>query len=182
MQQFESATGLNSMNAAATEAAKPDVGMFVRERGAALLRFGYQLTRDRSAADDLVQETLRAVWQQLQRRPGEVRELEPYIRRSMINRYLNLKRSPTEFPTDDPGPTFESLDDDAQVTIDRDQLRRVLEVLDPTQRTVLVLRYYLDMADQEIAGQLRCSRSNVRSIAARALRRIRQELNTEDQP
>jgi RNA polymerase sigma factor (sigma-70 family) len=57
----------------------------------------------------------------------------------------------------------------------RQDLWRALQRLTPNQRAVLVLRHYEHFPDEEIATVLGCSRSNVRSLAARALTRLRSD-------
>lgn len=63
---------------------------------------------------------------------------------------------------------------------DIDEMRELLRDLPYEQRAVLVLRYWLDAPDQEIADLLGCARSTVRSHARRALRTLRKELEDAD--
>jgi len=57
---------------------------------------------------------------------------------------------------------------------DRDVLLRALAALAPKQRAVLVLRYWEDVPDAEIAAALNCSAATVRSQAFRGLARLRE--------
>ncbi|MFN2625662.1 MAG: RNA polymerase sigma factor, partial [Mycobacteriales bacterium] len=57
----------------------------------------------------------------------------------------------------------------------RDETWRALAGLGRRQRAVVVLRYYEDRTDHEIAALLGCSESTVRSQAARALAKLRQD-------
>ena len=54
----------------------------------------------------------------------------------------------------------------------RDQLRRLLSVLSPRERAVLVLRYYLDLSTRETARHLRVSEGTVKRYCSDALRRL----------
>jgi RNA polymerase sigma factor (sigma-70 family) len=67
--------------------------------------------------------------------------------------------------------------DPYQRTEQRDLLVRTLHTLPIGMRTVLVLRYFDDMADGEIAGFMGISAATVRSQASRGMARLRAELN-----
>jgi RNA polymerase sigma factor (sigma-70 family) len=60
------------------------------------------------------------------------------------------------------------------VVAERDFLIRALAGLPPRQRTVLVLRYYNDLSEAEIADVLGCSVGTVKSQASRGLARLRE--------
>jgi RNA polymerase sigma factor (sigma-70 family) len=64
-------------------------------------------------------------------------------------------------------------DDHAGTVADRDYLMRALAALPKRQRTVLVLRYYSDLSELEIADVLGCSVGTVKSQASRGLARLR---------
>jgi RNA polymerase sigma factor (sigma-70 family) len=70
----------------------------------------------------------------------------------------------------DVGPV---MPDQADAIADRDFLLRALAALPPRQRAALVLRYYSDMPDAEIADALSCSVGTVRSQISRGLAQIR---------
>ncbi|MFI7333368.1 RNA polymerase sigma factor [Micromonospora aurantiaca (nom. illeg.)] len=70
-----------------------------------------------------------------------------------------------------PAPT-----DHAQSAVDRDQVRSWLSRLPRRQRAALVLRYYEDLPDGEIAEILGCAVGTVRSSISRALATLRAEL------
>jgi RNA polymerase sigma factor (sigma-70 family) len=56
---------------------------------------------------------------------------------------------------------------------DRDAVWRAVSALPPRQRAVVVLRYYEDLTEAEIAEVLGCSRGTVKSQASDALARLR---------
>jgi DNA-binding CsgD family transcriptional regulator len=59
---------------------------------------------------------------------------------------------------------------------DRDLVRQALDRLPVRQREVLLLRYYEDLSEAEIATRLGCAPGTVKSSAARALRALRDML------
>jgi RNA polymerase sigma-70 factor (sigma-E family) len=140
---------------------------FVRARLPHLIRFGWMLTGSRDAGADLVHDALErtlARWRWIDSQSDP----EAYIRRVMVNRNISVWRSRRrEVLTDlirDAGH-----DDDRR---DHDMWRAIQE-LPPRQRAVVVLRYYEDMSESEIALTLGCSAGTVKSQASKALRKLR---------
>ncbi|HEV2885760.1 MAG TPA: SigE family RNA polymerase sigma factor [Jatrophihabitans sp.] len=146
---------------------------FVEDHTDSLLGTAYLLTRDRQAAEELVQDTLVALYPQWSRVSAAQSPIA-YVRRSLINRYLNQQRrgSATELVTNQlpdqlAGPDF------ARRIDDRDQLRRILSTLPPRQRAAVVLRYFHDLSDQQVAETMGCRATTVRSLISRALSTLR---------
>jgi RNA polymerase sigma-70 factor (sigma-E family) len=162
-----------------------DFAAFVATRSAALLSFAHVLTGDRYDAEDVVQTALAATalgWHRLRSKDNP----EGYVRRAIVTTHLNrqrrrpwLERSTGEVPeptgpgTGGAGPAADDLDE-------RDEMWRVLATLPPRQRAVLVLRYYEDLSEADIADVLGCSRGTVKSQAAKALDRLRQSFAPEE--
>ncbi len=149
-----------------------DFEEFVVTRGYALLRFAYLLTGDRYLAEDLTQEALVRAhrrWSHIERTSPE-----PYLRKAIVRQYLSWRRrrSNTELVIADlperPDPSR-----DTDHVVERDEMWRVLRTLPRAQRAVLVLRYYEDLTDADIAEILRCSESTVRVHAFKAFKRLR---------
>jgi RNA polymerase sigma-70 factor (sigma-E family) len=140
-------------------------------RGPALVRFAFLLLHDQHLAQDLAQEGLARAhrnWSRVQSADNP----DAFVRRIMLNQLLSWRRrrSWTERPTDRPPdapaePTYESGD--------RDEMWVLLGQLPPRQRAVLVLRFYEDLTDDEIANILNCAPATVRSHASKALARLR---------
>ncbi len=63
----------------------------------------------------------------------------------------------------------------------RDELRRVLRELPPRQRAALVLRYYEDLSEQQIADALRCSVPAARSLLFRGLDTLRSAFTSSEE-
>ncbi len=152
---------------------------FVRTESETLLRTAYLLTRNGPDAEELVQDSL--VW--LYPRWDQVENAEhqtAYVRKAMVNRFLASKRrmSATEIRF---GEGLDALLDrgapgrDETADVDeRDQLWRVMGELNERQRAALVLRFFHDLPDDEVAGVLDCRVGTVRSLISRGLARLRE--------
>jgi RNA polymerase sigma-70 factor (sigma-E family) len=147
---------------------------YASSRRADLRRTAYLLCGDWYLADDLVQDALATLyvhWRRIRAR-GEV---DAYVRRMLVNGFLASRRRAwrrevaaasvpdTPGPTDDPGT--------------RDMVRRALAQLPPSQRTIVVLRYWDDLSIEQTAAALGCSTGNVKSQAARGLAHLRAALS-----
>ncbi|WP_308258163.1 sigma-70 family RNA polymerase sigma factor [Pseudonocardia lacus] len=153
----------------------PSFEAFVLATGPELVVFARRLTLDHHRAEDIVQDVLARLglsWSRL----GAVADLRAYAYKAVLNDFLSWRRrlSSGERPWADPGARLRAAAPAADERIaDRDQLREVLAVLPPVQRAVLVLRYYHDRPDSEIADLLGCREATVRSHAHRALAALR---------
>ncbi|HEV2451911.1 MAG TPA: sigma-70 family RNA polymerase sigma factor [Streptosporangiaceae bacterium] len=160
----------------------------VAHSGDRLLRVAYQLTHDRAAAQDLVQDALLRVYRSMRRRGLPPQDWYAYLRRAVINEYVRTRRlrSSAEVVTAEmPGQPAASSPEDQLA--DREQLWEALGTLSPRQRAALVLRYYEDLPDHQIAALLGCREASVRSLASRGLAILRQEIvsaaiGEEDRP
>jgi RNA polymerase sigma-70 factor (sigma-E family) len=144
-----------------------------------LLRFGYVLTGDPHRGEELVQSALVTTY----RRWRHLRHEEPhaYVRRAIVNAHTSLwRRHRRETPLPDGFDLPAAAADGAARYDDVDQVLRALRALPPRQRAVIVLRYYDDLSEAEIARTLGCSPGTVKSQASRALRTLRRELELTD--
>ena len=153
---------------------------FARTALPGLLAFARVLTADRALAEDVVYDVLAKLYAKPDRL-ADVRNGEAYARRMVVNEYLSWGRKwfriqPHAQLPDAPGV------DVADGVADREMLRGELARLPRRQRAVLVLRYYGGLRDDEIADELGCSVSTVRSHASRALAALRIELTTDETP
>ncbi|GGS52362.1 RNA polymerase sigma factor [Planobispora rosea] len=149
---------------------RADFERYVEQRSARLLRTAYLLCRDWGTAEDLLQTALAKAWFAW-RRVGE--DPDPYVYRILANTHATWwrRRWRGEVPTGDL-PERAGRDPSAELGV-RDEVRAVLAALPARQRAVLVLRYFADLPDAEIAEILGCSVATVRSQAARALAKLR---------
>jgi RNA polymerase sigma-70 factor (sigma-E family) len=143
----------------------------VAERGSALLGTAVLLTGSKAAGEDLLQAAL----ERLMRSWNRVREdRERYLRRTMyhlaVDQWRSRKRRPEVFIEYEPPGRTDGLD-----ALDlRDALSQALSQLSPRQRTVLVLRYWEQLSEAEVAEVLGCSLGTVKSTASRGLARLRE--------
>lgn len=135
------------------ERTETDFQAFVAARSTALFRGAFVLTGDREAAEDLVQETLERACRRWRTIAGKDAP-DLYVRRSMVNlandRRRRFRRLVTTSDAESgdkgaPGDGFGQVDN-------RDQLMRALQQLPMRMRTVVMLRYFHDLSDAEIAA------------------------------
>jgi RNA polymerase sigma-70 factor (sigma-E family) len=144
---------------------------FVGARSPRLLRTAYLLTHDWGLAEDLLQTALTRAWEAWRRIEGDP---EPYVRRILVNTYSSWwrRRWNGEHPTEQlPEPPVPG--DPNAVLDERDRVWQALHALPRRQRAVLVLRYFEDLSEAEIADVLGRSVGTVKSQASRALAKLR---------
>jgi RNA polymerase sigma-70 factor (sigma-E family) len=132
------------------------------------------LTGDAQLAEDLLQTALARTWPHWSRLRHE--HPEAYVRTVMVRlqgaawRRRWRHEVPVAAPPDRAGQ-------DAIAAADaRDVLRRALASLPTRQRQVVVLRYYEDLTEAQVAAALRCSVGTVKSQSAKGLGRLRRAL------
>jgi RNA polymerase sigma-70 factor (sigma-E family) len=155
---------------------------FFRAKSAHLLRLALLLTGwNVAVAEDLTQITLERIYRRrrlLFGRPEARPSIEPYVRRVLVNAAIDWRRGlhrrpelPLDVALDVAQESAVQIDD--QVA-DRDLLLRALASVPQRQRAVLVLRYWEDLTDAEIAATLDCGVGTVRSQASRGLAKLRE--------
>ncbi|MEV4541331.1 SigE family RNA polymerase sigma factor [Micromonospora echinaurantiaca] len=147
---------------------------FVASRAPVLVRVAYLLTGDRSSAEDLFQTALAKTipkWRSIRHS-----DPEGYLRAVMYREQVSWwrrmrRRRDVPIGTDDLVVTDPSAGTDLRLAF-----RAALRQLPPAQRAVVVLRYYEDLPEAEVAELLGCSVGTVRSRTHRAITRLRQLL------
>lgn len=142
---------------------------FVAAASPRLLRTAYLLTRDRNQAEDLLQTAFTKTWLAW---PRVVGDPEPYVRRVLATTYISWwrRRSHHEQPTAElpeaeaPGGAATEALMDLSAAVGR---------LPRRQRAVIVLRYWDDLTEAEVAASLGCSIGTVKSQASKALAKLR---------
>lgn len=155
-----------------------DFVAFVDARSAALLRTARLLTAgDQHAAEDLLQTALEkayVAWPRIHRKGAE----EAYVRSIMTRAAIDRTRQRTrrgEVVTDAvPDQPVHPVGPE-----DRDHVFALLAALPPRQRAVMVLRYYDDLSEAQIAATLGCSPGTVKAHASRALATLRSLADTD---
>lgn len=143
---------------------------FVRTCTAALLRTAFLLTGNVAAAEELVQDTLVHLYPQWDRVAAASAPLA-YVRRAVTNRFLNGRKAASReiaVAAVPDSPCAAGVD-----LAERDELWAHLRTLPVRQRAALVLRYYDDLPDADIAAALRCRQGTVRSLVSRGLASLR---------
>jgi RNA polymerase sigma-70 factor (sigma-E family) len=143
---------------------------FVAMRSPRLLRTAYLLTHDWALAEDLLQTALVKAWGAWRRIDGDP---EPYVRKILVNTYAGWwrRRWRAEQPTEQL-PERAGIDPHAGVDA-RDEVWRALGRLPRRQRAVVVLRYFEDLSEAQIAELLDISIGTVKSQASKALAKLR---------
>jgi RNA polymerase sigma factor (sigma-70 family) len=132
-----------------------------------LVRLAFLLTGSVEVAEELVQDAFvgaRASW-------AGVRDPYPYLRSAVVNRTrtwgrrLQLERRHARRP------------EDPMVDLGADELWDALSVLNQRQRAAIVLRFYEDLPDDDIAAALGCRPATVRTAIHRGLAALRKEID-----
>lgn len=151
---------------------------YVVARGPALLRAAHRLTGHPSDAEDLLQAALfktYLAWDRIEDRAA----LDAYVRRAMVNINISWwrRRKLEEYPAEEvPEPALAGGHGHLP-----EQVEQALERLPARMRTAVVLRYYEDMTEPEIARALGISVGTVKSTVSRAMARLRGDLTVPEQ-
>lgn len=151
-----------------------------------LVRLGWLLLHDQQQAEECVQEafvSVHAHWSQLR----DVEMALPYLRRSVVNacrsaqrhrvvelRFLGREQGSRSTPGATAGASAE---DTVLERAEGEHLLRALDRLPRRQREVLVLRFYLDLSERQIADSLGVSPGAVKSHAHRGVLALRTEMD-----
>jgi RNA polymerase sigma-70 factor (sigma-E family) len=141
-------------------------------RGRALLHSAYLLTGNLADAEDLVQSALAKTYQAWDRIEDR-KALDGYVRRAMVNTHISWwrRRKVDEYPTDDI-PDQPIADSSASSDL-YDSLRRAIDRLPERMRAAVVLRFFEDMTEAEVADVLGVSQGTVKSTVSRAVAKLR---------
>lgn len=151
-----------------------ELATLVASSGGRFLKLAYQLCHDASTAQDIVQEALLRVMASSRRADRWPHSLEAYLRKAIVNEFLRRRRlaSATEIITAWL-PEVASADLLDQQVVNSDEMWQALATLSSRERAVLVLRYYLALTDHDISRVISCRPATVRSLAARAMKNLR---------
>ena len=151
------------------------------DRGDQLIRAAIALSGSRQDGEDLLQASIERVLRHPRRIDGD---LEGYLRRTLYNLAADGWRRRSSWQRKLPLVQIQAggsaaADPTAGVDL-RDAMVRMLQQLPPQQRTVIVLRYWEQRTEAEIAALLGCSQGAVKSAASRGLQRLRGLVLTDD--
>jgi RNA polymerase sigma-70 factor (sigma-E family) len=150
----------------------PGFRNYVTARSRSLLRTAYLLTGNRADAEDLVQAALAKTylaWDRIEDRNA----VDGYVRRAMVNTHISWwrRRRLEEYPTDQ--IPDQAVADHSGTSDLADTLRRAVDRLPQRMRAAVMLRYFEDMTEAEVADVLGVSLGTVKSTVSRAVAKLR---------
>jgi RNA polymerase sigma-70 factor (sigma-E family) len=154
--------------------------LYVRHADEAV-RLAFLLTGDRALAEDLVQDAFVRLAGRLVhlRDPGA---FDAYLRRTVINlsnSHFRRKRVERTYLARERGAVGRQSGPVASSVEDRDALWRALGQLSKRQRIAVVLRFYEDLPEREVAEILKCRPGTVKSLVSRGLETLRNEIEVK---
>jgi len=165
----------------AHDSAEDGVTALYQAHALGLIRLAHIMLGDRAAAEDVVQDAFCGLYRHWTRLADQAKAL-PYVRSAVLNgcRTALRRRAPAARLAGWPGrggtesaePTAAVVASAEAAVLSGERRREVmtaLRSLPDRQREVLVLRFYLDLPDADIARDMGISPSTVRSTAYRAL-------------
>ncbi|MBV1855977.1 SigE family RNA polymerase sigma factor [Catellatospora tritici] len=142
-----------------------------------LVRLGAMLCGDPARAEELAQDA----YVQLHARWGRLRDTDKalaYLRQSVVNRSRSTLRrrlvADRYLAAQPPPPTIASAEHLALDSLAQARMLADLRTLPARQREALVLRYYLDLSEADVADAMGVSRGAVKSHTSRGLAALRQ--------
>ena len=146
----------------------------------ALVRLAAMLVRDTSTAEEVVQEAFIAMhdgWHRLK----DAEKALAYLRQAVVNRSRSVlrHRMVVEKNTPKPAPDMPSAEHGAMALLERSAVIAALRGLPERQREAIVLRYYADLSEAEIAAAMEISRGAVKSHTARAMAALKAVLEQD---
>jgi RNA polymerase sigma-70 factor (sigma-E family) len=145
---------------------------FAHSRWPRLLRLAYGITGDRGLAEDLAQTALAnayAAWPRVRRADDP----DAYLRRIVLNAHRGGFRKRRVREQLHAAPPEAAISDPAGPQGERAVVIAALLTLPRRQREVLVLRFWLDLTEAQVADTLGCSVGTVKSQASRAIAKLR---------
>jgi RNA polymerase sigma-70 factor (sigma-E family) len=145
-----------------------------------LVRLAALLVRDTPTAEEVVQDSFVAMhggWQRLR----DAEKALAYLRQAVVNRSRSVLRHRTVVDKNmqKAPPDMPSAEHGALVLLERSEVVAALRALPDRQREALVLRYYADLSEAEIATAMKISRGAVKSHTARGMAALRAALEQQ---
>ncbi|WP_243716485.1 SigE family RNA polymerase sigma factor [Actinomadura darangshiensis] len=143
-----------------------------------LTRLALVMVGDRGTAEDVVQDAFTGLYRRWPRLRDREKALT-YVRSAVLNgsrTALRRRRRPLRAVHEAPVWSAEA---EAMVGEDRREVMEALHRLPARQREALVLRYFCDLSEDEIAAAMRVSRGTVKSTTSRAIAALGRMLGSE---
>ncbi|MGN6607362.1 MAG: SigE family RNA polymerase sigma factor [Jatrophihabitans sp.] len=159
---------------------------YVHEARQPLYRFAVVLCGDTVLAQDLLADVLGRAYERWTL-VSNARDPHAYVRRMLVNEFMNWhRRRARSFPHAEVGDLVDRTQpagpDHGDVHAERAALQHELTRLPARQRAAIVLRYWSDMDDDQIAAELGCRPGTVRSAISRGLATLRVNRAHQDDP
>jgi RNA polymerase sigma-70 factor (sigma-E family) len=147
-----------------------------------LVRLALLLVHDVGTAEEIVQDSFEALTLAYGRLRDSSKALS-YLRQTVINRSRSVLRHRKVVDAHAPKsePDEQSAEDAALVVIDRSVVVAALQSLPVRQREAIVLRYYADLSEAEIASAMGISRGKVKTLTSRAMVGIKSAVERADE-
>jgi RNA polymerase sigma-70 factor (ECF subfamily) len=150
------------------------LAVLVRRYQTQAIQAAYLITHDAALAEDVVQDAFLQVYRAIGHFDA-ARPFKPWFMRSVVNAAVHAARRDQrhlslDAPAGEDELTFADLlpdtalapDDQAELSEIEDAVEQALQKLSPDQRAAIVLRYYLDLSDDEMSEKLNCAPGTVR--------------------
>jgi RNA polymerase sigma-70 factor (sigma-E family) len=176
----QGSTDTGTLAAGAAQDAAQAVTALYSTHYRSLVRLAALLVRDAATAEEIVQDSFTALHTAWPR----VRDTEKalfYLRQSVVNRSRSVLRHRVIVDKDapKPAPDLSTAEQAALNLLEHRQVVMAMRSLPPRQREALVLRYYGDLSEAQVASAMGISRGAVRSHLARAFASLRATLAME---
>jgi RNA polymerase sigma-70 factor (sigma-E family) len=152
-----------------------DFDQYLSRHGDALLRHAVIVTADPHVAQDVTQAVLERTWQRWST-IGQLERPDAYVRRMIVNEFISARRRLRRLEFRGQVPDSRLTPDQPGASADRVALVASIRRLAPKQRAALALRYWHGLNYAEIGAEIGCSEVTARTHVARALRRLRIDL------
>jgi RNA polymerase sigma-70 factor (sigma-E family) len=145
-----------------------------------LVRLAVMLVHDVQTAEEVVQDAFEAMhlaWRRLR----DTEKALSYLRQAIVNRSRSVlrHRKVVEMHPPKPAPDEQSAEHAALTLMERSAVTSALRTLPSRQREAVVLRYYGDFSEADIAKAMGISRGAVKSHTARAMAALKSILEQE---
>ena len=169
---------VDQMDTAPPEAAQGDITSLYQDHALSLARLALLMLGDADAAQDVVQDAFLG----LHRRWGKLSNTAAapaYLRASVLNGCRTALRKRSRLTLNDAWRPLESAEATLMHTEEQRAVLAAIRRLPARQREALVLRYYLDMTEDQAARAMGVSRGTVKSATSRAVAAVGRMLKEE---
>ncbi|WP_085067220.1 RNA polymerase sigma factor [Catenuloplanes japonicus] len=172
-------SGAHASRGGSSREAPPAINELYHVRRLGLVRLAVLMVDDLPTAEDIVQDVFAALYRRHGADLRGVTDPHAYLTTAVMNACrsaLRRRRTARAYLPPKPLPALAAEDEALRTEADPEVLA-ALTRLTVRQRQVVVLRYYAELSEEEIADALRVSRGTVKSTASRALTILRDALS-----